>query len=94
MSPNKKPICANKPFPWFCRKCGHRAVHLGKIEYDAAVSSGGELILFKVKDLDIPICDDCGTKVFTEAVVDQINDAFTVLQGLGSPPSHHRKGSV
>jgi DNA-binding transcriptional regulator YiaG len=46
------------------------------ISYDTEVRHDGRLYTFTVPALEIPICQACGEKVFTENVDDQINAAL------------------
>lgn len=72
----KRPLNAERPFPWRCRKCGRDAVVMTTIEYDAEVRHDGRMHAFTVPSLRIPVCAECGEKVFTEDVDAQINDAL------------------
>jgi len=62
-----------------CRHCGKQEVVLTKIYYEATLRHGGVLHTFGVPDLEIPVCQACGEKVFTLAVEYQIDDAFKEL---------------
>jgi len=44
--------------------------------YDAEIRHDGRLYTFTIPHLDIPVCQACGEKVFTEKVDDQINAAL------------------
>ncbi|HEV3297998.1 MAG TPA: hypothetical protein VG055_00050 [Planctomycetaceae bacterium] len=46
------------------------------IGYDAEVRHDGRLYSFRVENLEIPVCQACGAKVFTEGVDAQINTAL------------------
>lgn len=59
-----------------CRHCREVDVGMVKIDYPATVRHGGRLHSFTVFDLEIPICQGCDEKVFTESVDAQINDAL------------------
>jgi len=72
----KRPIGADRPFPWRCNVCATVAVELSTIRYDAEVRQDGRLHEFVVPSLEIPICKRCGEKVFTEDVDQQINMAL------------------
>ncbi|MBI3411560.1 MAG: hypothetical protein HY040_24795 [Planctomycetes bacterium] len=76
MHESKRPVGADRPFPWRCRKCGKSQVQMATIRYDAEARHDGRLYAFTVPDLAIPICRACGEKVFTEKVDDQINSAL------------------
>src|SRR5216684_52873 len=73
---SKRPFGADQPFPRRCRHCGKNQVVLTTISYDAEVRHDGRLHTFTVPHLDIPVCQACGEKVFTEKVDDQINEAL------------------
>jgi DNA-binding transcriptional regulator YiaG len=47
-----------------------------RMSYDAEVRHDGRLHTFTIPDLDIPVCQACGNKVFTEKVDDQISAAL------------------
>ena len=47
-----------------------------RISYDAEVRHDGRLYTFTIPDLEIPVCQACGNKVFTEKVDDQISAAL------------------
>jgi putative zinc finger/helix-turn-helix YgiT family protein len=74
--PPKRPLNADRPFPWRCRHCGQAQVVMTKISYDAEIRHDGRLYAFTVPDLVLPVCKACGEKVFTENVDDQINAAL------------------
>ncbi len=56
-----------------------------KIGYDAEVRHDGRLYTFTIPDLEIPVCQACGNKVFTEKVDDQINAALRSNLNLLTP---------
>ena len=72
----KRPFGATEPFPWRCRCCGENQVVPATIEYTAEVRHDGRLHTFAIPRLEIPICQACGEKVFTEDVDRQVNDAL------------------
>ena len=81
-----RPRISQRPFPWRCANCGKRAVHLSRVKkYEAAVRHDGRLYSFTVPEIECPICDSCGAKVFTEAVDQQIATAFRVHAHLLLP---------
>jgi DNA-binding transcriptional regulator YiaG len=49
---------------------------MAMVSYDAEVRHDGRLYTFTIPHLNIPICQACGEKVFTEKVDDQINVAL------------------
>jgi hypothetical protein len=80
----KRPIGAERPFPWRCRHCGKEKVVPTCVRYDAEFVRDGSLHRFTIPNIEIPTCEACGQKVFTEMVDAQINAA---LQAEGGPLS-------
>ena len=78
----KKPRDAERPFPWRCRRCGNLSVVITTIEYTVETRHDGRLFPLTIPELQIPICGECGEKVFTEEVEQQINDALRLHLGL------------
>jgi putative zinc finger/helix-turn-helix YgiT family protein len=72
----KRPFGAERPFPWRCRHCGKSEVVITTVHYDAEVRHGGRLYSFTIPRLDVPVCQPCGEKVFTEKVDEQFNAAL------------------
>jgi len=58
---------------------------MARIEYAAEVRHDGRLHKFVIPSLQIPICESCGAKVFTEFVDEQVNDALRFHLHLFSP---------
>ena len=83
-SQSKRPFDSERPFPWRCRHCGKIQVDMTTISYDAEVRHDGRVHEFTVHNLSLPVCEACGTKVFTENVDDQINSA----PPYASPPAN------
>ena len=81
----KRPTSAQRAFPWRCRHCGKREVALAKTDYAAEVRHDGRLHSFTIPDLELPICQACGERVFTENVDGQVNDALRAHLGLLTP---------
>ncbi len=81
----KRPRGAERPFPWQCHHCGKREVILARTNYDAEVRHDGRLHKFTIADLELPICQACGEKVFTEKVDAQFNDALRAHLNLLTP---------
>jgi putative zinc finger/helix-turn-helix YgiT family protein len=76
---------ADRLFPWRCRHCGKQEVELTTTEYEAEVRHDGRLHTFTVAELELPVCQSCGEKVFTEKVDAQINDALRAHLNLLTP---------
>ncbi len=72
----KRPIGAERPFPWRCRHCGKHEVFPACVSYDAEVGHNGTIHTITIASIEIPICRSCGQKVFTEKVDAQINAAL------------------
>lgn len=72
----KRPVAAERPFPWRCRRCAKNDVVLTTIPYNAEIRHDGRTHQFMVPNLQIPVCQACGEKVFTEQVDEQINAAL------------------
>lgn len=73
------------PFPWLCRNCGRKTVVLSKILYTIKVNHDATLHDVAIKDLEIPICQKCDTKVFTNEVDVQVNAALREQLTLLTP---------
>ena len=84
-SQSKRPFHSERPFPWRCRHCGEIQVVMATISYDAEVRHDRRVYAFTVQNLSLPICGACGTKVFTEKVDDQINNALRLNLRLLTP---------
>jgi hypothetical protein len=87
---SNRPIEADRQFPWRCRHCTNKEVVLTTVSYDAEVRHDGRLYAFRVPCLEIPACQACGEKVFTEKVDDQINAALRLHLALLSQPESSR----
>ena len=83
--PTKRPLGAERPFPWRCPHCGKDQVFLATIRYEAEVRHDGRLHTFTIPNLTIPVCQACGEKVFTEKVDDQITGALRCHLQLLTP---------
>ena len=81
----KRPLGAERPFPWRCRHCGESRVVMSTTEYPAEVSHDGRLHTFTISDLELPICQACGEKVFTEKVDQHVRKALRSHLNLLSP---------
>jgi DNA-binding transcriptional regulator YiaG len=81
----KRPFAAERPFPWKCHHCFKKQVVMTTVTYDAEVRHDGRLHRFTVPALNIPACEACGQKVFTEKVDDQITVALRSHLHLLSP---------
>jgi len=58
---------------------------LAKTDYAAEVRHDGRLHKFTIPDLDLPVCQACGERVFTEDVDAQFNDALRAHLNLLTP---------
>src|SRR4029079_19106671 len=46
------------------------------VAYDAEVRHDGRLHSFRIPALEIPVCQSCGERIFTEHVDEQVDDAL------------------
>ncbi len=81
----KRPRDAERPFPWRCGDCGKLEVRLAKTDFDAEVRHDGRLHAFAIRDLELPVCQACGERVFTGKVDSQVNDALRAHLNLLTP---------
>ena len=82
---SKRPVGAERPFPWHCRHCGKNQVTMTTTSYDAEVRHDGRLYTFTIPRLGVPACTACGEKVFTEKVDEQISEALRAHLHLLTP---------
>ena len=61
-------------------------------EYEAAVRHDGRLYTFTIPNLELPVCQACGERVFTEKVDARVNDALRGHLNL-LMPAQIREGS-
>jgi putative zinc finger/helix-turn-helix YgiT family protein len=54
-------------------------------QYEAEVRHDGRLHTFTIPNLELPVCQACGEKVFTEKVDAQVNDALRAHLKLLTP---------
>jgi putative zinc finger/helix-turn-helix YgiT family protein len=76
---------AERPFPWRCRHCGKQEVVMATTQYNAEVRHDGRLHIFTIPRLELPVCQACGQKVFTEQVDAQVNNALRAHLKLLTP---------
>lgn len=76
---------ADAPYPRQCPKCRQMTVMLQRIDYKDEVRYDDHLVSFLAHDIEIPICQNCGEKVFTEIVDDQLNVALRLHLHLLAP---------
>jgi len=58
---------------------------LAKTNYAAEVRHDGRLHTFTIPDLELPVCQSCGERVFTDQVDVQVNDALRAHLNLLTP---------
>lgn len=88
---SKKHPLVDKPFPWLCRNCRQMRVEPQRVDYQDSVRYDDHLVSYLARDIEIPICQNCGEKVFTEKVDSQLCEALQRhLQLL--TPSQIREG--
>jgi DNA-binding transcriptional regulator YiaG len=85
MLQKKQHPAADRPFPWYCRQCKQANVVPTRIDYTCDINYDGRLVSVTTHNLEIPICSNCGDKVFTEKVDDQINAALISQLQLLTP---------
>jgi hypothetical protein len=83
--PLKRPVGADRPFPWRCRQCGQVEVYPSVIRFDVEQRHDGHLYAFTVPDLKAPVCRNCNNMVVTLEVDDQINAALRAHLHLLTP---------
>jgi putative zinc finger/helix-turn-helix YgiT family protein len=76
---------AERPFPWRCCHCGKQEVVMATTQYDTEVRHDGRLHIFTIPRLELPVCQACGQKVFTEQVDAQVNNALRAHLTLLTP---------
>ena len=81
----KRPVGADRPFPWRCHHCWKDAVYPGTVSFDAQIRHDGRVYEFNIPRLEIPVCRSCGEKSFTLQVDDQINAALRAHLRLLTP---------
>ena len=67
---------ADEPFPWRCHNCREMSVVPQRIDYQDTVRYDDRMVSYLARDIEIPICRNCGEKVFTENVDAQLCDAL------------------
>lgn len=75
-STSKRPVGAERPFPWRCRQCRQDQVFLDTVPYTAVVRHDGREYTINISRLTLPMCRACGAKRFTEDVDEQVNIAL------------------
>jgi ribosome-binding protein aMBF1 (putative translation factor) len=63
---------------------------MARTDYKAEVRHDGRLHTFTVANLELPVCQACGEKVFTEEVDRQVNRALRVHLNLLTPAQIRR----
>ena len=81
----KRHPMADKPFPWRCRNCREMSVVPQRIDYQDRVRYDDRMVSYLARDIEIPICRNCGEKVFTENVDAQLCEALQRHLNLLTP---------
>src|SRR5271166_4414840 len=81
----KRPIGAARPFPWRCRHCGKTTVRMATIQYQVDAPYDGRSYAITIPELNIPVGSECGQKVVTEKVDEQIKSALRAHLRLMTP---------
>ncbi|PHS02595.1 MAG: hypothetical protein COA78_20800 [Blastopirellula sp.] len=84
-SKQKRSPLADRPFPRRCRSCGEQKVEMGTTDYHIEVKHDGRLHPLHISKLELPICQACGEKVFTEKVDAQVTQALRTHLNLLTP---------
>ncbi len=58
---------------------------MSTVSYDAEIRHDGRVYVFTIPQLNLPVCQACGEKVFTEKVDDQISAALRAHLCLLTP---------
>ena len=74
-----------KPFPWRCPHCGRKEIRPRATRYTLEVKHDGRLHEVTVEDFEIPTCDACGEKVFSNREDERISQALRAKLGLLTP---------
>jgi hypothetical protein len=85
MLQKKRHPAADRPFPWQCHKCWKMSAMPQRIDYQDTVRFDGRLVSFLARDIEIPICQNCGEKVFTEKVDSQLCESMQLHLHLLTP---------
>ena len=81
----KRSANEDRPFPWRCRQCGKQDVVMATVQYEPEVRHDGRLHTFSIPDLQLPVCQACGERVFTNGVDDQVDEALLAHLNLLTP---------
>jgi hypothetical protein len=77
-----------RPFPWHCPKCGQKEVRPHTVHYECQRAHGGTLYKVVVPQLVVPVCDNCGERVFNYTAEEQIIEALQrQLLSSADPPT-------
>lgn len=80
-----KRAAADRPLPWRCPKCLHKAVRPVAMPYHARASHDGRLYELDIAEIQIPRCAACGELVFSNRVDEQITLALRTHLRLLTP---------
>ena len=67
------------------KSCDKDEVRMSVMSYDVDVKHDGRLYTIYMPKLEIPVCQACGAKVFTEKVGKQVNAALRLQLHLLTP---------
>ncbi len=74
-----------RPFPWRCAECGREDVVPASTSYAGQVKYDGRQYSVDIPDLEIPTCQACGERVFTNRVEESISEALRSQLHLLTP---------
>ena len=67
---------SDKQFPWYCHLCNKYEIIPQITNLDYNTQHKGKRYSFTVYDINIPTCQKCGYKVFTDEVENQMDVTF------------------
>ncbi len=71
----------DKPFPWTCGHCLHKAVEPRQWDFEEEHHWHGRVYVVRIDQLVIPTCSHCGEKCFSMRVSNQIYEKLRELTG-------------
>jgi len=74
-----------KPFPWRCPSCGRKEVRPRATRYTLEVKHDGRLHDVTIEDFEIPTCEACGEKLFSNREDERISRALRDKLGFLTP---------
>ncbi|MCI0460358.1 MAG: hypothetical protein L0Z62_25680 [Gemmataceae bacterium] len=78
---------SGRPFPWHCPKCRQKTVNLKTVRYEGERLHDGTKYRVVVPELEVPVCGNCGERVFNYRTEEQIIEALEKALTASSPPT-------